>query len=113
MGPQQQPEDPFVDSPSPQPIPLNNESAGHKIAAISRSLASLGVSLRTAVPAPTRQSQEGMLQILDSIENLIQELSREGGGSIQTPAIGDISTVHQRPTLSAAVNILVKDHLCI
>lgn len=92
------------------PPPPAADQVGPKIAAISRSLASLGVSLRTAIPPPSARSTQRTLQILDSIDALVQELaeedSRRPDHRAAVPSDADI-TIHRRPTLSEALRIIV------
>lgn len=87
-----------------------SEAIATKIASISRSLASLGVSIRTAPSSSSSlKSTDGTLQILNSIEFLVQDLSRHFG-SASLSSVGeriDSPTIHQRPSLPEAMNIIV------
>jgi hypothetical protein len=84
----------------------SSDALCHKIGNISRSLASLGVSLRTTVPLRRESSQTGMLQVLDSIESLVQELVQDGGRMNLIEA-REHATIHQKPNLAAAIKIIV------
>lgn len=86
-----------------------SEAIATKIASISRSLASLGVSIRTAPSSSSSlQSTDGTLQILNSIEFLVQDLSRHSGSASLSPVgeRNDSPTIHQRPSLPEAMNII-------
>lgn len=87
------------------------DALSSKIASISRSLASLCVSLRTQIPPVSKETTENALQTLSSIENTIMELSRDTSMHIISPDLAGeqstLPTIHQRPTLKAALNIIL------
>lgn len=108
-------DDPFApQSPSLKGSVQNSFSqlASRKIANISKNLSSLCISIRGSSSLSTtegeRISEDGILQILNSIESLVQEVIQTENTGHFRETEGDLRpTIHQRPSLTEAIKIIV------
>lgn len=89
-----------------------------KIADITRALAMLGVTLRTNVALRARSnSSRGTLVVLESIEGLIQQLYKDNNTALDVSEDEWVDTssptIHQQPSLSSAMKVIVRPTLKI
>ena len=86
-------------------------SSQQRLTDVMRKLSSLGMQLNTASKMDGGLLQSRLSVIEDAVESCLSDVDCGGGGGLDT--LGRLDTIHTRPSLRSALNIIVPSYIYI